>query len=269
VAVVADQTLMPIIDSEKMVFESLYKDAKIDVAYFNQNQAFKNFLENDTVRLIVASRRLDKTEEAFLVAKQLVPRTVRLAVDGIALVVHPNFADSIISFETLNAILNGKQTNYKGITSVVFDNANSGVIQFLKDSIFTDFDVENKNFFAQKTSGEVLDYIKTHKNCLGLMSACWIADAQAAENTFVKEIKVLAVSPKGNKRYYYKPFEYYLSKGNYPLARNIYAISREPRTGLGTGFASFMAGQKGQLIIARTGLLPASIPVRTVEIVKE
>jgi len=50
----------------------------------------------------------------------------------------------------------------------------------------------------------------------------------------------------------------------YPLQRNIYVISREARTGLGSGFASFVAGQKGQLIFYKSGLLPAKMQVRIV-----
>ena len=50
----------------------------------------------------------------------------------------------------------------------------------------------------------------------------------------------------------------------YPLQRNIYIISREARTGLGSGFASFVAGQKGQLIFYKSGLLPAKMQVRIV-----
>ncbi len=269
IGIVADQTLQPIVDSETMVFQALYKDAKVNVDYATQNEAVRRFLEVDSNRLLVASRLLTKEEKLTLERKQLTTRTFRIAIDGIALVAHPSFADSIIKFETVKDILNGKITNHKGITQIVFDNANSGVIQHLKDSIFTDFDVNNPHFFAQKNAQEVLNYIKTHKNSLGIMSACYIADAQAsAQNGFVKDVKVMAVSPKGDSKYYYKPFEYYLSKGNYPLWRSIYVISREPRTGLGTGFASFMGGQQGQLIIARAGLLPANVPIRTVEIVK-
>jgi phosphate transport system substrate-binding protein len=51
---------------------------------------------------------------------------------------------------------------------------------------------------------------------------------------------------------------------NYPLRRDIYIISREARTGLGSGFASFVAGQKGQLIFQKSGLMPANVQARIV-----
>ena len=51
----------------------------------------------------------------------------------------------------------------------------------------------------------------------------------------------------------------------YPLCRELYVISREGRTGLGTGFASFVAGDNGQRIFLKAGLVPATVPVRLVQ----
>jgi phosphate transport system substrate-binding protein len=51
---------------------------------------------------------------------------------------------------------------------------------------------------------------------------------------------------------------------NYPLRRNLYIINREARAGLGTGFASFVAGKNGQLIFQKSGLLPAQMQARIV-----
>jgi phosphate transport system substrate-binding protein len=49
----------------------------------------------------------------------------------------------------------------------------------------------------------------------------------------------------------------------------VYVISREARSGLGTGFASFVAGNAGQLIFLKGGLLPATVPIRSVRVRNE
>jgi len=71
-----------------------------------------------------------------------------------------------------------------------------------------------------------------------------------------------------------QPFQVYLAEKtpaqlaehpdlqNYPLRRNLYVISREARAGLGTGFASFIAGKNGQLIFQKSGLIPAQMQAR-------
>jgi phosphate transport system substrate-binding protein len=56
--------------------------------------------------------------------------------------------------------------------------------------------------------------------------------------------------------------------GNYPLMRNLYLINCEGGPGPGTGFTSFVAGERGQRIVLKSGLLPDSIPPREVIIRK-
>jgi phosphate transport system substrate-binding protein len=67
----------------------------------------------------------------------------------------------------------------------------------------------------------------------------------------------------------YQPFQAYIATGQYPFTRYIYAIVTEPRAGLGSGFTSFVASDKGQRIILKTGILPITEPMRLVKIVKE
>ena len=45
-------------------------------------------------------------------------------------------------------------------------------------------------------------------------------------------------------------------------------INAEGRTGLCTGFASYIAAETGQTIILKAGMLPAKTPVRVVEMKK-
>jgi phosphate transport system substrate-binding protein len=46
-------------------------------------------------------------------------------------------------------------------------------------------------------------------------------------------------------------------------------VLAEGKSGLGTGFVSFVANHKGQRIILKLGLAPHKIPAREVEIVHE
>jgi phosphate transport system substrate-binding protein len=46
-------------------------------------------------------------------------------------------------------------------------------------------------------------------------------------------------------------------------------VNCEIGTRLGTGFSSFVASDKGQRIILKSGLLPAVMPVRFIEVSNE
>ncbi|MBK9076830.1 MAG: hypothetical protein IPL77_18015 [Flavobacteriales bacterium] len=51
-----------------------------------------------------------------------------------------------------------------------------------------------------------------------------------------------------------------LKDTRYPLRRPVIMLVTEGKSGLGTGFASFVAGHKGQRIILKQGLAPAHTP---------
>jgi phosphate transport system substrate-binding protein len=49
--------------------------------------------------------------------------------------------------------------------------------------------------------------------------------------------------------YYFKPYQAYIAFRSYPLTRTVYFVLRQPYFGLGTGFANFLGGNKGHMII--------------------
>ena len=68
----------------------------------------------------------------------------------------------------------------------------------------------------------------------------------------------------------YKPYQAYLYYGDYPLARSIYCLVESiRRSALPWGFASFLASDRGQRIILKSGLVPATQPVRVVNVKDE
>ena len=67
----------------------------------------------------------------------------------------------------------------------------------------------------------------------------------------------------------FKPYQAYMVDKVYPLTRDIYIVNAEPRNGLVTGFSAFVASDKGQRIILKSGVLPAIAPTRVVNIRKD
>jgi phosphate transport system substrate-binding protein len=65
------------------------------------------------------------------------------------------------------------------------------------------------------------------------------------------------------------PSQSTLADGSYPLRREVYMILAEGKSGLGTGFVSFVANHKGQRIILKLGIAPHKVPAREVEIVHQ
>jgi phosphate transport system substrate-binding protein len=98
----------------------------------------------------------------------------------------------------------------------------------------------------------------------------WISNkADSLSNKFLQQIKVIGIAIEGDNdpgTKFYKPYQAYIAEGSYPFTRDVYCINRQTYTGLAYGFSSFIAGEKGQLIVLHSGLVPAAMPVRIVEI---
>jgi phosphate transport system substrate-binding protein len=154
-----------------------------------------------------------------------------------------------------------------GEIDVVFDANRSSTTRYIQDSVTLGTPL-TKRVFAAKSNPELLDYVATHPDAIGVVGANWISDRDdAAVQSFLRKVRVVGISALDNPKSpddYLQPYQAYLALKTYPLRRELYVINREARTGIASGFASFVAGTKGQLIILKSGLLPATGQTRIV-----
>jgi phosphate transport system substrate-binding protein len=248
------------IKNQAYTFEQIYYNAKINVQYVNEKQAIEG-LYNDSCKVIVISRVLSANELKQFKAKNIYPTQVCLAKSALAFVVPVNSADSVISTEKIRKIISGEDTTY----SVVFDNDNSGTTRFLKDTLLQGKPF-GKNCFALKNSTDLINNISKNKNTIGVLDYAWLSDLDdSTTKAFLTRVKILAVSTNGNKLAY-MPDQSNIKTNEYPLCRYVYAIRRSAEFSLGTGFSLFVAGQKGQIMFLKQGLIPFVQPNRAVEI---
>ena len=278
VAIAVDETFQPIIEAELPVFHAIYKYASIQPRYLSENAAI-NLLLHDSVRLAIISRPLSAKEMNYFHSKKFFPKEVPVAIDGIAVLVNPSNPDTLLSVSQLRKIMLGEITDWKqldpksklGKIKVVFDNPSSSTVRFVVDSITKTGKLGNQ-LSAMLYNLDVVDFISGNANAIGLIGVSWISDSRDPKSlSFLNKIKVAAISTEDvpTAKNSFQPFQAYIATGKYPLTRFIYMILSEPRAGLGTGFTSFMASDKGQRIILKTGVLPYIEPVRIVHISKE
>lgn len=266
-AICVDETYKPLIDSEIDTFNSIYKYAEVTVKYKAESEVF-NDLMNDSVRLIVVPRKLNKDELKQFEKWQIVPRVTKIAYDAVALIGSKDLQDSSYTIAELKTLLvaEGKNSGSNKI-KVVFDNNNSSTISFLKEK--TGAIKFSSNCYALNSSNAVLDYVSKEKNSIGIIGVNWISDKDDTTNfSFLKTAKVLEIS-QGLNSESLKPYQAYIAQKKYPLYREVYMVSKEAYTGLGAGFTAFVASERGQRIVLKFGLVPATMPVRLVEIINE
>ena len=262
----ADESFSPILNEELDVF--LYQNVldTIKVQYTNEQEAIQKLLKLETW-LAFTTRDLTAKERKNLQDRKFVPRTIPIAYDGLALIVNNSNPDTCITVKDFKRILKGELVNWKDLyptsklaaIDVVFDNPLSSTVRWCVDSLLNGEEIKAPNIGAVKNSVAVIDYVENHKNSLGIIGSNWLNDSRDTTNvTFKKNITVMKVSrlDSATVANSWRPYQYYIYNGNYPLIRTIYALLTEPRNGMPSHFAHFCRLPKGQLIIQKSGILP-------------
>lgn len=271
--IAADESIRPIVEAEEMVFESIYPDAHIDFLYVSEQDAVKLLL-SDTVKTAILTRHLTDSEKKHFDETKIVPRYSPFANDAIAIILNNTSIDTVFTLEQISNILCGNlnsntETNKNSVSKVVFDNETSGAIRYLKDSLLRGKQL-SKNCFAVNTNQAVIDYVEKDKSAMGIIGMAWISDRDdTLSHGFLKRIKVAELIPKDIAEPFVpsmKPYQAYVALKQYPLWRKIEFLNCSGRSGLGTGFASFVASDRGQRIILKAGLVPATAPIRIVKL---
>lgn len=273
--IASDDCFSPIVQEEIDVFEALNKDASIIPIYGSEVDAI-NLLLKDSLRLVIAARDLTDAEKQGLLNKQLQPRTQKIAVDGIALIINNQNTDSLISVPQIKKIMTGEIDSWKQINprskydkiAVVFDNPNSSTVRFIKDSINRGEPLA-EHLKAQENNKAVLDYVAKTPNAMGVIGVNWISNPMDTTNlSFNDKVRVMSVSKvqPATRQSSFQPYAAYLALGEYPLRRDVFVITSDLRGTLPTGFVSFLVGDRGQRIILKAGLIPATRPMRLITV---
>jgi len=277
ITIAVDESFQPLLDTEIYTFTSLYERAKIKPEYKPEFDVVNDFM-NDSVRLMVTSRKLSDNQIQYLRDTLVIARTVTFAYDALALITNKNNKDTLVNYSIVKDIFTGNIKSWKEVNpksglnriSVIFDNNKSGNIRYFRE-LFGINDTLGSNFYAVKSNAEVIDFVSRNPESMGIISVNWISDKDdSLSMSFVKKVNVLAISQQFvNDGSYYRPYQASIYDKSYPFTRDIYFISRETYKGLGSGFLQWATSEQGQRIVLKSGLVPATMPIRLVQIKQE
>ena len=253
-----DETIKPLIEDQIAVFESNY-NAKIVLDAKSEKEVIKAFLK-DTSRIVVLSRELDTNEIKFFEQLKIKPKTTKIATDAIALISNKKDTDTLIAMKDVVAFLKGgSQAKIKGL---VFDNPNSSTVRYMT-ALAGVKEVPQKGVYSFKTNEDVVKFVAENDGMIGIIGVNWLLQPTPKIKDYLTNINVLSVQGL-NKNSYFAPTQNNLAEGTYPLARDLFIINCQGYSGLGMGFASFLAGERGQRIILKSGMLPTTMPGRKI-----
>lgn len=276
IQIIADASFKPIVDAEIATFTGLYKYAHVTPTYVAEKDLISAFL-SDSVKVVVTAWEPSAQQKELLLNTQIVVRTTAVAYDAIALVLNKENKDSLFTYDNVNDLFTGKLTDWKGINPAsdfgkimtVFDDEKSTNIRYFKDEFKLEGSLPS-SFYAVKSNEEVIDYVSKNKGAIGLVSVNWICDKEdSTMRSFSNKIKIAAISQHFlEKGSYFLPVQGSIYDKTYPFTRKINLVSRETFEGLGSGFIHWFSSEQGQRIVLKSGLVPATMPIRLIQFKK-
>ncbi|GHB52306.1 PstS family phosphate ABC transporter substrate-binding protein [Persicitalea jodogahamensis] len=270
-----DESFRPLVKSLTHAYEGIYPDAHFNVSYLPEQEAVISLLR-DSSRLAFTSRELNENEREVIKQQDGKLTEQKIAIDGIALITGKANQDSLITIKELEGIFSGrikdwsqlKGSSQTGPITLVFDHANSSNLDYMLKR-FGVQDVTKLPIYTAESNENVIKHVRDNRSSIGFIGVSWISDGDATlTSELSKNMRVMGVSDKENPtsiQDYGQPFQRDLRKGNYPLARFIYIISREGYSGLGGGLMTYIARDVGGLVIEKMGLVPTIPYPRDVE----
>ena len=250
-----DESFKPVIEQQIRIYKSSFPKANIVASYKPEVDCFKD-LQQDSTRMIIVARGLNKNEEAFFTNKLTYkPEDDILAYDAVAIIVNTLNNDTLFTMQHVKDILSGK----KNIVAIMDGKNATSTVRFLQDSVLRGLPF-GKNVMATSGSEAVIDAVSKTKDAIGFVGLSWVGNNnEPKQQEQLKKIKLalLECVKCDEKEVYAKPSQSTITFSQYPLARPLYFILKENAVGLGTGFKNFMSLERGQLIFRRAFLAPA------------
>lgn len=268
------EVAFPYIESSAVKYSQVYNEAFIDVGKTTSREALVDLSEGRS-RLAVLSREPNESEVEALSAGEadFISRTV--AHDALAVIVHGDNPVEDLTVGQLRDIYTGKITNWRdlggkdmAIRPLVRDR-NSGTYEVFQDNVLKGVEY-GANVYPCSTMTALASIAGAYSGTIGITGLLITTDVETM--AYYKTIRI-AEDESGP---YLLPTQHKLlfepnneRKKLYPLRRPLvlcYFKRSSLEVNLVSGFVTFLTAVKGQQIAIDEGVVPATMPVRTVKL---
>lgn len=210
-------------------------------------------LINDTTDIANASRHIKDEELAKLSTP---PEEYVVAVDALAVVVHPDNPVDRISLPQLSAVYQGRIRNWRELGGrdapivLLSRETNSGTHVYFLEEVLRLGDKENRAVFASRTllmpsSVGITSEIRRNPNAIGYDGLGYVTEHE----------KVLALAEEEGDPFI-PPSVATARDGSYPLSRALFIYTRGRERPELKAFIDWVLGDEGQALVERLGFVP-------------
>lgn len=215
-----------------------------------------SMLLNGTCSIANASREAKPKEISTARQRNSKLVGIRLAKDGLAIIVHPSNNVRNLTMAQLKAVYAGSASNWNQVGGqsdkaivVVGRDSSSGTYGFFQDAVLGG-GAYRKGMLNQPTNAAVAQAVAQSKDAIGYVGMAYAEDFAKAGKA-----KIVAVSRKTGETGMV-PTEANIKDGTYPLFRYLYAYTIGKPSGLAGEFLNWCTGPEGQSMVQKAGYLP-------------
>lgn len=214
-------------------------------------------LINGTVDIANASRAMKDNEIADARANGIEPVEIPVAIDALAVILHPENPVSELTIKQLADIFTGRVTNWQEVGGrdapiiLVSRETNSGTHVYFLEEVVRQGDSENTDIFAPQTllmpsSVGITSEVRRNPNAIGYDGLGYVDPEHE---------KLLAIAAQAGLPYI-PPSVDSASDGTYPLARYLFMYSAGEPEGALADYIHWILGPDGQKIVRDLGFVP-------------
>lgn len=213
-------------------------------------------LLSGTCEIAELSRELKPEEIDLARQKGFAPRQITVALDGLAVVVHPANPVSRLTLDQLAAVFSGAIRNWDGIGGqdlpvvVLSREVNSGTHVYFKEHVLRRGRKESQAEFAANalmlpSSQAIADEVAQNPGAIGYFGMGYVS----------ARVKTLEVARDAASPFVAPSIENVVSQA-YPISRPLLMVTRGAPQGLAAKFLDFVLSPAGQGIVARIDFVP-------------
>ncbi len=213
-------------------------------------------LISGTCDIAMSSRNIKEKEIALAKQKGINPNEIKVALDGLAVVVNPANSVTKLTLDQLAGIFTGKISTWKEVDGkdgkivILSREVNSGTHVYFKEHVLRKNDPNSKEEFAPgalmlSSSQAIADEVAQNSSAIGYYGMGYISSKQ-------KPIMVA----KDEKAEYEAPTIENVINGKYPISRPLFLYTNAEPQGLVKKFIDFCLSKEGQDIVLKTDFVP-------------
>ncbi len=212
-------------------------------------------LLNGTTDICAASREIKPKEMELADQKGIEPVEYTVALDGIAVCVHPENPISELSLEQLKKIYTGAYTNWSQVDGpdqpilVLSRESSSGTYVFFQEHVLEKEDYTDQARLMPATSS-IIQSTTNDKWAIGYVGLGYADEA-------ADKIKVIGVKESAESDAVFPSVETVLDQ-TYSIARPLHLYTNGEASGIILEFVNYCKSPEGQQIVKETGYVPVS-----------